>query len=81
MDIKGKSVLITGASGGIGSAVSKHLAGLGARVALVARNETALKTLAKAIPGSATIPADITKAVDAKKAVEETLEKFGRVDV
>ena len=81
MDIKGKSVLITGASGGIGSAVSKHLAGLGARVALVARNETALKILAEAIPGSATIPADITKAVDAKKAVEETLEKFGRIDV
>ena len=81
MEIKGKSVLITGASGGIGSAVSKHLASLGARMALVARDKSALKELEEAVPGSLAIPADVTKAKEAERAVEEAVEKFGRIDV
>lgn len=81
MEIKGKSVLITGASGGIGSAVSKHLASLGARMALVARDKSALKELEEAVPGSLAIPADVTKAKEAERAIEQAVEKFGRIDV
>jgi short-subunit dehydrogenase len=81
MEIQGKAVLLTGASGGIGSAVSRHLASLGARMTLVARDKSALKELEKAVPGSLAIPGDITKVDEAARAVEETIQKFGRIDV
>jgi len=41
--LKGKVVVITGASSGIGAASAKHFASLGCKLALVARNEERLK--------------------------------------
>jgi short-subunit dehydrogenase len=48
---------------------------------LVARDKSALKELEKAVPGSLAIPGDITKVDEAARAVEETIQKFGRIDV
>ena len=49
MDLIGKSVLVTGASRGLGRALAEHLAKAGARVVLVARSEPELSRVAEAI--------------------------------
>src|SRR5258706_8956492 len=47
MDIHGKSILVTGASQGLGAALAHELAGRGGRVALVARERGPLEALAR----------------------------------
>lgn len=51
MDLKDKTVLITGASKGVGSSIAKKLAQEGANLILVARDEEALKNLVKSLGG------------------------------
>ncbi len=85
MDLKDKTILITGASSGIGKATAKKLAKHGANVVLMARSEDELKDLKKAIEkegGKALVtPGDVTKMKDFEKAVEQSVSKFGSVDV
>lgn len=50
MDINGKTVLLTGANGGIGSALAKQLASAGATLVLVGRDECALELLRSTLP-------------------------------
>jgi short-subunit dehydrogenase len=77
-----KVVVITGASGGIGAATAKQLAGEGASLVLVARRKEALEETARSCGGRAcTIVADVTNRDDVKRVVAESLAKFGRVDV
>jgi NAD(P)-dependent dehydrogenase (short-subunit alcohol dehydrogenase family) len=52
MNVRGKAVLITGASRGLGAALSKELARRGARLALVARGEEALDAVVDSIRAS-----------------------------
>ena len=56
--IAGKTVVITGASRGIGAATARHLAGLNARVVLAARDADALAALAEETGGLA-VPCDV----------------------
>lgn len=81
----GKVVLITGGSSGIGRGIALRLAGHGARVALAARNETALAEVAervKELGGEAlTVVTDVTCEEQCRRAVEATLERFGGLDV
>ncbi len=51
-DLKDKCVVVTGATGGIGSAVAHAFADLGARVLAVDLKEDALKNLVSGLPGS-----------------------------
>lgn len=84
MDFTGKVVLITGSSSGIGAGAAKYLASLGATLALSARNLENLKAVAaecKSIVEPLLIVADITVAADAARIVDETVAKFGRIDV
>lgn len=81
MQIKDKVILLTGASGGIGSAIGKHLAGLGARMVLTARDKTALEKLSAQIPGSVTVPGDVTKAEDRQMIVKTAVERCSRIDM
>jgi dehydrogenase/reductase SDR family protein 7B len=78
-----KTVLITGASSGIGEACARAFASRGARVALMARNAEALQRVAAALPpeSSLCLPGDVSREADCRSAVEETLRRFGSLDV
>lgn len=77
-----KVIVITGASGGIGAAVAEQLAKEGASLVLVARRKGALDEVAGKCGKSAyAVVADVTKREDVKRAVAESLARFGRVDV
>ena len=58
-DLTGKTALVTGASGGIGSAVAKALAAQGATVALSGTREDALRAVAADIPGAVVVPCNL----------------------
>lgn len=81
MEIKGKVSIVTGASGGIGLATAKLLSNKGAKLALVARSKEKLNQLAKELPDSIAIPADLAKVEDVKYMIKKTYEHFGRIDI
>lgn len=84
-ELKGKSALVTGASSGIGRATALLFAEAGARVALVSRSREALAEVAaqiRAAGGEAfAISADVTVEDDVRRALDETVERFGGLDV
>jgi short-subunit dehydrogenase len=80
MELRGKRVLITGASRGIGEAVAKAFASKGARVALVARSADAIEKLAADLGGTAH-PADLADSTRVATLIEEVEAAGGSVDV
>ena len=70
--LEGKAALVTGAAGGIGSAVVRAFAAAGARVLAVDRVDA---------QGEETYVGDLTRADEAEGAVAAALERFGRLDV
>ena len=75
-------VVITGASGGIGAAVAELLSRQGMSVALAARRQEALQAVAARCGGPALpVVADVTVRANVRRVVDETLSRFGRIDV
>ena len=82
MSIKGKTVVITGASRGIGEAAAEVFAGAGAHVALLARGEAAIGSIAERIGAAAmAIPCDVSNYNDVASAVAQAEDRFGPVEV
>jgi short-subunit dehydrogenase len=80
MDLRGKRVLVTGASRGIGREIAKACAAAGARVALVARNEQAIKELASELGGTAH-PCDLSDMDQVRGFIERIEADGGPIDV
>ena len=86
MKLEGKVALVTGGTKGIGAATAVRLAELGADVAILGRyDDDDAKSVKAAIEGHGRrclmIVADMAKPEDAVRAVEETVEKLGTIDV
>ncbi|MDR3496546.1 MAG: SDR family oxidoreductase [Ancalomicrobiaceae bacterium] len=81
--ISGKSIVITGASSGLGAAAARHLARAGAKVVLGARRIDRLEALARelALPQGAVRATDVTSADDVKALVDAAIALYGRIDV
>lgn len=81
-DLTGKVVAITGAAAGIGEATARLLVDEGAQVALIDRDETALRRVAASLDGSA-VPfvADVTDASALDHAMALVIERLGGIDV
>jgi NAD(P)-dependent dehydrogenase (short-subunit alcohol dehydrogenase family) len=80
-----KSVVITGASRGLGLAIARQLAREGAKLTLLARDETDLKNAADQLRAYdseiLTIPCDIRNQAEVEAAIGITMERFRTIDV
>ncbi len=78
-----KVVVVVGATGGIGSALTHKLAQTGARLVLAARDSNALSTLAAQLPVTEqilTVSTDITDRQQVNALMEKTVAQFGQID-
>ncbi|MGD9005446.1 MAG: SDR family NAD(P)-dependent oxidoreductase, partial [Desulfobacterales bacterium] len=83
-DFKGKHVLVTGASGGLGSALVKLLADRGAFLAITSRSEKALNELISQMPQKENvhaITADLSQPGGAARLAQEAAAALGHIDV
>ncbi|HEV7995100.1 MAG TPA: SDR family oxidoreductase [Stellaceae bacterium] len=88
MDIRlnGRSAVITGGSKGLGLAMAERFAASGADVAIVARSPETLaeakKLIQKGAKGKvAAISADVSKAADIRRAYDQIMSEFGKIDI
>lgn len=80
MDLEGKAALVTGGASGIGEAAVRRLAGAGARVAVVDRDEVGARRICDEVGG---LPwaTDVSAATAMAEAVAAAEDAFGRLDV
>ncbi len=82
MNLNGKTVLITGASRGIGENAAKEFAAAGANVVLLARSNAAITELAESLGEKAmAIGCDVSDYQQVAQAVARSIERFGTLDV
>lgn len=84
--LRSKTVIITGASSGIGKALAYAMAGQGANLVLGARNVQALESLCQELQERYGIQAvaqacDVSQEPDCKALISKALEHFNRIDV
>ena len=81
MELLNKVAIITGASGGIGSAVARSFDEAGMKLVLSARSEEKLQRVARDLKNAVTVPGEITDPQLPQKLIDAALENFDRVDV
>ncbi|PJE28709.1 NADP-dependent 3-hydroxy acid dehydrogenase YdfG [Pseudooceanicola antarcticus] len=75
------TILITGASAGIGAATARHFLDRGWTVGLLARSEDRLQALAEGQPRAHVLPADVTDEAQVEAAFASFTDRAGRLDV
>jgi len=80
-DLTGRTALVTGASGGIGSAIARALSRQGARVALSGTRIEPLEALAAELPGSVVLACDLSDAAAVDALVPRAVEALGSLDI
>lgn len=81
MTLPGRTVLLTGAAGGIGAATARELDRRGARLALVDLDAAPLERLAGELRDAVALPLDVTDRAALDRAAETCRERFGGIDV
>ncbi|HEU0167088.1 MAG TPA: SDR family NAD(P)-dependent oxidoreductase, partial [Chloroflexota bacterium] len=85
MRVKDKSIIVTGAGGGIGEGIARRLAAEGARVIVndvnAAAGEKVVSEIVKAGGTASFFAADVTKSADVKALVDAAVQRHGRLDV
>jgi len=82
MNPRGKAVIVTGASSGIGAATARAFGAAGASVVLAARDEARLQEVARGMAGRALVaPTDVADCDAVVALVERTVAAFGGVDI
>lgn len=83
IDLKGKNILVTGASRGIGRSIAEKLGAAGARVAIhFNKNKPEAEKLSKMIGnGSEVFPANLESKSECRQLFKEVLNSFGNLDV
>src|SRR3954451_10375937 len=80
-----KVAIVTGASSGLGVDFAQGLAEVGADVVIAARRAERLEQTREQVEGHGrrclAVPGDVAKVEDCRRAVEQAMEEFGRVDV
>ena len=82
-DLTGKTALVTGASGGLGSSIAKALSAQGARLALSGSNQAKLEAFAKELGGDhVTLVCNLSDAQEVDQLVPRAVEALGgKVDI
>jgi len=84
INLQDKVVVVTGASGGMGAAMTREFVRAGARVVLAARSQPVIEQLAAELGGpgrTLALPTDVADISSVEKMVEQTLSAFGRIDI
>jgi NAD(P)-dependent dehydrogenase (short-subunit alcohol dehydrogenase family) len=80
--LDGRIAVVTGASGALGGAIARGLAGAGAHVGLLARRREPLEELAESLGDSAIVlEADVLDAAQLERARATVLDRWGRIDI
>ena len=79
INIKGKSVLVTGSSSGIGFSIAKAFNDNGAMVVLNGRNKINLIKASKLLPGSKYKCADVSIPSEAKSLIDYVIKSFSKI--
>jgi len=81
-DLSGMTALVTGASGGLGSAIAKSLVAQGARLALSGSNATKLEAFAKELGGDhVTLVCNLSNPDEVDQLVPRAVEALGKLDI
>lgn len=80
IDLNDKTVIVTGASSGIGEATARLLHEAGAHPVLAARRADRLHQLSEQFGGALAVPTDVTDPASRQALVQATLDRHGRID-
>ena len=83
-NLVGRTVLVSGAAGGLGEALCRRFSHLGANIVALDHDETRLHALAGALRDAwrvLAVPADVTDAAACQQAVASALAEYGHLDV
>jgi len=86
IELRGRVVVITGASSGLGRLIARHAASVGAKLVLAARSvgeltEAAAELRAAGAEDVLVAPTDVTKPEEVERLIAQTIAKYGQIDV